>query len=472
MTEPVLKSPEAALPRGGLTLRTRLGLVLTLVFGVILGVSTAVVIHKARGAVAQEVRSTANLALQLLEMALGDLEGREAGADAAGAEERFTRHIAELARTRHLRIELSGADGRVLAPPLATPGERDPAAPGWFVRLVQPDALELRRALDLPGLPAGEVVVRADPADEIEEAWQEAWPLLGLLASCLGLSILAVFFAVDRSLRPIEAIERALARIEGGDYATRVPRLGLPELDRIGRKVDHMSRVLEQAREDNRALVKRGLAIQEAERRYLAQELHDEMGQSISAIKAVAVSMGKRLAGVDGDLGASARTIVEASSRMYEAVRGMMRRLRPAALDELGLAPALENMVDDWNAHHEDVFCSLSLVALPRSLPDEVEIGLYRIVQECLTNVARHAAASRVDVRLTLEQPPGGGGPQVVLEVQDDGIGLPEPAPARGFGLRGIRERVESLRGGFELANAGGARLRVTLPACLEAAQG
>lgn len=464
-------TPGAALrPPARASLASRLVAVLALVFALVLGAGAAVVIHNARQAVSQELRSTANLALQLLEVA-------SAVEALPGAEQRvlwgFRQHIRELERTRHLRIELLGSGGELLAP--APPRRVRPAvsgAPAWFAGLVRPDSMELRRSLQWPGLPAGELVIRPDPADEIAEAWEESWPLLALLATCFAACVAAVFIAVNRSLRPIEAIERALVAIEQGAYDTRVPPLRLPELDRIGAKIDHLAGVLERARADNRALVKRGLAIQEAERRYLAQELHDEMGQSISAIKAVAVSITQRPEGGDSQTRTSAGTIADICSRMHDVVRGLMRRLRPAALDELGLQAALENMVDDWNALHEEVFCSLEARALPPGLPEEVEIGIYRIVQECLTNVARHAGASRVDVSLravrgATEQ---GAGPRVLeLVVRDDGVGLPDSPPGQGFGLRGMRERVEALGGHIELGNQGGAFLRVRLPLASEA---
>ncbi|MGH8596305.1 MAG: histidine kinase [Gammaproteobacteria bacterium] len=108
----------------------------------------------------------------------------------------------------------------------------------------------------------------------------------------------------------------------------------------------------ERARHDaEMSLAHRALAIREEERKHLAHELHDEMGQSISAIKALAVSIAQRDTSVDHRIRQSAATIAEVSTHIYEKVRQLMSQLRPTALDELGLQSALEDMIDDWNSH-------------------------------------------------------------------------------------------------------------------------
>lgn len=442
-----------------LSLRARLALLITLVFTVVLGIGAAFVIGKARESVVKDVLSTADLTLQIIALSLS-----AQGPGTSDTRSEFAALIDALHRTRHLDLALEDAERRPVLAPRHAATARDLDAPAWFVRLVEPGPLELRRPLALPGLPPGWIVARANPDDEIDEAWAESWPLLALLLVCLLLSLAAVHAAIGGALRPVAAIEGALAAIETGDYGTRLPALSLPELDVIARRINHMAGVLQQSRADNRALVKRGLALQEEERRYLAQELHDEMGQSISAIKAVAVAIAQRESALDPQVRAAAQTISDVSGRMYGVVRAMMRRLRPAVLDELGLTAALMNMIDEWNTVHEDVFCALSIETPLEDGGAEVEIGLYRIVQECLTNVARHAQARRVEVRLTRGL--GDQSDVVELDVRDDGRGIERPPAAHCFGLRGVRERVEALGGTLviESAPGQGTAVRVRLP--------
>jgi two-component system sensor histidine kinase UhpB len=231
----------------------------------------------------------------------------------------------------------------------------------------------------------------------------------------------------------------------------------LPELAVLASKFNRMAEVLDRSREQNRQLARQTLAIQEDERRALAHELHDELGQSISAINAVAASIAQ-----SGSAGAAAATIAEISSRMYAVVRGMLRRLRPVLLDEFGLVRALQDLVDGWNDRHADAFCRLTVRGSFDDFGDALKVSVYRIIQECLTNASKHAAASEVTVDLERT-----AGAAARLRVADDGVGFePATAPA-GLGLLGMRERVDALRGTFALTAAPGrgVRIAIELPA-------
>jgi two-component system sensor histidine kinase UhpB len=343
---------------------------------------------------------------------------------------------------------------------------RPAEAPDWFVRLVKPPALQLTRNIapaDSYGL---QVVIEADPADEISEAWKEARALLGLLVVFCLLANGLVYFTLGRSMKPIDSILNALDNIERGDYKSRLPSIGLPELDVIVEKFNHMAEVLERSRAQNRLLAQKSLAIQEQERRYLAHELHDELGQSVSAIKALAVSIGQRTA-AQPEIAQSTQTIVDTSQRIYDVVRGMMRRLRPVILDELGLVPALQNVVDEWNDRHEETFCRLSVDGDLSALTDEAKINIFRIVQEALTNIAKHARATEVEVSIRRTVRDIGGMREIVeISMADNGIGFDAQHTTAGLGLLGMRERTEALNGQFELRSAPGAgvRIRIILP--------
>src|SRR5690606_27185047 len=113
-------------------------------------------------------------------------------------------------------------------------------------------------------------------------------------------------------------------------------------------------------------------------------------------------------------------------------VRGMMSRLRPAILDEMGLVPAVQVMVDEWNHNHRETFCSLRVTGSFDSLDGEQQISVYRIIQEALTNVARHAVAERVDVLLSADD-------GYRLVIADNGRGYDSMAVQQGMGLSGIR---------------------------------
>jgi two-component system, NarL family, sensor histidine kinase UhpB len=448
-----------------MSLRFRLNLLVSLLSVAILALGAWLVIHNARRAVFEEVQSTANLTLQLLDLASTEPDG----AASPNARSRLLDRLDALDDIRHLRIVLAEGDTES---PLAGIERNDDGAyaPAWFAKLVAPPQMEFR--FSIPSSADGEperaaVVLRTDATDEINEAWTDARSVLGLV---LGFAVIAnalFFFAVGRWLRPLERVVSALEGIEHGDYSARLPSFELPELTVLSRKFNHMAEALERSRDENRELTQRSLEIQENERRHLAQELHDELGQSISAIKAVAVSIGKGRNERDDAIGRAAATIADVATDMYSAVTGLMHRLRPLRLDEFGLVPALEGLVDGWNERHPEAFCSLSARGRFDRLGGQIAINVYRIVQESLTNAAKHSRAS--EIRIELEHDTGPRGGNLRLDIRDDGEGFDPDRARLGLGLIGMRERTEALGGKLELRAAPGRgvaiRIEVPVPA-------
>jgi two-component system sensor histidine kinase UhpB len=213
--------------------------------------------------------------------------------------------------------------------------------------------------------------------------------------------------------------------------------------------VNKLTSVLGSTRVENERLAIQSLTIQEQERRRLAQELNDSLGQSVSAIKAMAVSINMRTRDSDPMLATNARNIEKISEEAYKSVRDMMAWLRPAVLDELGLELALQQMVDDWNVHHEDTFCRLNIDGDFSGLDEHQRINLFRMVQECLTNIAKYARAEKVDIALS-------GKEIITLQIRDDGLGFDTDKAGKGMGLGGMRNRVTSLQGTFELTTKPG----------------
>ena len=203
---------------------------------------------------------------------------------------------------------------------------------------------------------------------------------------------------------------------------------------------------------ENRELAHQHLRIQESERKHLARELHDELGQYLNAIKLDAVSIREDAA---GSAQASAR-IVQAVDHVHGVVSDMIRRLRPAGLDELGLVAALENCVDHWQQRLPAARFSLAARGSFEGLSELLNLTLYRLIQEGLTNSYKHAGATQIEVQLRREGA-AQGGEDIVLTVRDDGRGTDLIQRKPGFGLSGMRERVELLGGRFSLDSTPGA---------------
>lgn len=207
----------------------------------------------------------------------------------------------------------------------------------------------------------------------------------------------------------------------------------------------------------NRELARQLIAVQESERLALARELHDELGQGCTAIRAEAALI--RLCGA-ADRAATLAGVERAdraAQQLYQTVRGMLRRLRPANLDELGLVAALQELCESWE-ERSGVPCIFHHEALPDALDDAIEIALYRVTQEALTNVMRHAQAANVHVKLGRR-----GEGELQLCVQDDGRGMDLAASTRGLGLLGATERAAALGGDLEVQPAPGGGVRLTL---------
>jgi glucose-6-phosphate-specific signal transduction histidine kinase len=208
-------------------------------------------------------------------------------------------------------------------------------------------------------------------------------------------------------------------------------------------------RGLADALAENRRLSQKYLLAQEEERRSVARELHDELGQCLNAIKLDATAIRDHPAGAPREVVEGALAIIEVSTRMSDVTRGLMERLRPVALDELGLADALRHLVSQWQRRNPDVSCTLELRGRLDDLGEELNISLYRVVQECLTNVSRHAGASAVEVQVQGATP---AHEEVRVRIRDDGVGMPAEAGKRkGLGLAGLRERVTALGGRLEV---------------------
>jgi two-component system, NarL family, sensor histidine kinase UhpB len=207
---------------------------------------------------------------------------------------------------------------------------------------------------------------------------------------------------------------------------------------------------------DNRRLAQQYVELQEAERKALARELHDELGQYLNVIKLDAVGLRDDQRALPPAMQQRAGAIVENCNHIHGALATLIRELRPAGLDELGLAAAVEHCVQTWRTRLAGVSLGLSISGDFTTLPESMAVTLYRLVQEAMTNVAKHSAARHVTIHLKRAADGALGGERVEVTVADDGVGTAAGLPTRGLGLIGMRERVMALRGELVLASTPG----------------
>jgi two-component system, NarL family, sensor histidine kinase UhpB len=220
---------------------------------------------------------------------------------------------------------------------------------------------------------------------------------------------------------------------------------------------------LAEAFAENRRLAQRYLDMQEYERKALARDLHDELGQYINAIKLDAVAIR------EGEISEDARAVVLGMigniDRVYAVVGGLIRELRPVGLDDLGVAAALEHCVGDWRQRLDTTDIQLSIDGDLSRLDGVRALALYRLVQEAMTNVARHASARRVEIRIATLQD-GGAPERIAVTIADDGRGADLSKPRTGLGLVGMRERTAAFGGtlAIESERGSGFKLEASIP--------
>jgi two-component system sensor histidine kinase UhpB len=216
---------------------------------------------------------------------------------------------------------------------------------------------------------------------------------------------------------------------------------------------------LARALAENKRLAQQYVDMQEYERKALARDLHDELGQYLNAIKLDAVSIRESMTAHPG-VHEVARAMIANIDRVYGVVTGLIRRLRPVGFDDLGVTAALEHCINDWRSRLPLTTIELSMTGDFETLDETRGLVLYRLVQEALTNIARHAHATRVEIRIAAGRAADPGQCMEIL-VADNGAGADLGAPRPGLGLVGMRERVSALGGSITLASEPGAGFRV-----------
>lgn len=415
----------------------------------VLCVGSSIAIWQARTAVKDEVESSINLAVQLITFSFVQMpQTMQNHAD-------WLSRFQALKVTRHLNIQVQQPAGQLITlgqKKAQTVTEDQP--PLWFVNLVAGDYARVEHnIIGLNNQPL-KVIIEANPLDEITEVWQES---LGFLTSLLLLTLftfLTVNLVFAKALKSIAVIVNALKVIETGDYQRTLPEFAIQEYDSIAKAINHMTGELNNSQQENRALTQHSLLIQEEERQRLSQELHDELGQSLTAIKVMAVTA----AHAKADLKQAIGNIVSICDHLMTVVRSMMQQLHPLILSELGLKAAMEDLQQHWAVRKPELQVSIDCPDEVDSLDIKITIQVFRVVQECLTNIMRHAHARQAYIRLSIIAPaiaeaehPGTANKMLFIQVTDDGHGCDPQQLKSGFGLAGMRERINSLGGTFAI---------------------
>ncbi len=395
-----------------MSLRLQINLLIAALLSIFVAVVFAFDVFSTRNSVREEIQASNVVAAQLM----ANFVLREGEQDRLA----LVNYLSRLGRVRATDISLQDASGGVVyrSPPSTYKAGRD--APAWYAALVAPDPI--RQELHLP---FGDLVIEANATRAVLDGWDDAVRLFEFGIVIVLVGNLFVFWLVGRTTRPFRLIASGLKDMQAGAYDTRLPGFVTAEASEIAQAFNRMAQSIQdnlgarrEALEANIRLEQSrelALTIQnrlEEERRQIARELHDETGQSVTAIRSLALSLVQRLGEGDAQARESAQLIADTAAQLYAAMHDLIPRLRPVALDNLGLAAALEEQVSEWRRQHADVEFVMTLGPLPQDLGESYALAAFRIVQEAATNALRHARPALIAIDARADAHAGAGNPR------------------------------------------------------------
>jgi len=402
--------------------------------------------------------------------ALTDLLVAAEAASRVGDEAHLAALEAQLAagRYRHLVASWSDSPG--------TPPSR-PAAKGLLHRGLDAWLPEAPSELAAHRIRIGEreLVLRPAPDNERDEVLGDAAALLATVLAVLVVMVVCMRALVQRALAPVRHLQAGLARLEQGAVRADFPALRLNEYALIATGIDAMSHALGQAQAAQQRLTQQLIDVQEQERREISQELHDELGQHLTALSATVALLRRHGARLPPEqLEACATELHTGVRQISTSLRSVLNHLLPRRIATDGLRRELVALVDSWRDRVARLQIDASIPPLLPALSAEAGLALYRCLQEALTNVVRHSGASAVRVELVVR------GDMLHLRVADNGhASRPDAVESEtqqdatfaagitpGRGLRGLRERLDRVGGRLSLRSddAAGLRFEVQLP--------
>jgi two-component system sensor histidine kinase UhpB len=422
-----------------MSLRFRLICLIAIVLIASLAVEGTIVSFNASRSVETEMNSALQVGQQIVKSALAQFpETSDRRRDLETLEAAFKGN-------RHLRVSLTSGAAATVEPSLE--GSHFGTVPSWFVRFLGIIPVAARVPIAIAGQDYGSILIETDPTNEILEVWNDLGDGLTVLTLFFGLNILLIYVFIGRALRPLDHLADALKQISHGDYKLRIGGNSVPELSRLQGSFNRMAFELAEMDEEKRRLNEQLLTLQEEERSEIARDLHDEISPFLFAVN-VDLATISRLAnqGQSAEIAGEIRSTLETVSHMQRQIRTMLGRLRPGVLADFGLAAAIMSIVEFWRRRHPGTSFKVSLPPAGASFGALIDITIYRIVQESLSNAVRHGNPAEISVSVTSAPADGVVPDRVTVEVANDGQGMDKTA-GFGFGLTGMQERVQALGG-------------------------
>lgn len=438
-----------------MSLLLRINLFVTVLFVTVFLLVSGQALLDAKQRIQHEVAENATLSSTVVDAYLALFQSHPHLFDSKQSDIAKLFHLDQFNNLDYLIIEFIDVDGKMVASNVANAEKQSHFMPLWLQHqlslllghpppIIQPVFHHLKHL--------GDIVIRVDMDRALRDVWYQAQLTILPVIIFIGLAIITLMTFVYWLLKPISELIRRSDALQS-TAGHKAPLLRIAELPKRLRRIGSE---LTQSNEQLNQLNHQIIHLQEDERRRLSAELHDELGQHITAI-------GFEAAAIESETDInhahqSANAIAALAREMKDIVRSMLQRLRPAEIELMGLEAAIQEMVDEWRQRHAQLQVSLRQHGQPSRLSEAAQLSLYRLVQEGLTNISRHAGKQTVHVDIAIEH----SNTHTSVAIKDDGQGCNLNSQQTGFGLKGMRERVERLSGTLKLLSQPGEGMSVS----------
>lgn len=424
-----------------LSLKSQLLVSVSLIMLVGFLIGGSVILHNAHQAVEAEIESTFALSKQLIESLNAEQTTKANKLDLLPDSIKASRHLEILRQENYVA-------------PVEVQSIHINNVPNWFVKLVYPrKTLKTNRVIR--DQHSNNLILIADPADEIQEIWEDVRDLLVLAMTLFISSLILIYFSIWRGLRPLKVLQHGFKALESNQLDIEITEKTVPELKQLHKSFNQMVKTLRKTTQDKQNLSRKLVSLQESERSNIARELHDEVGPYLFSLRVTNSNLNKTYQN-DRNNEEKVISYIEkidhTTEQLQLQIKQLLKKLRPMILNDLSLNDAILDLLDIFKTSDPSINWELEYT-MDIETSDAINVTLYRIIQECLTNIGKHSNATKALVSLSTVPVLKDGvitKHNIVLTVEDDGQGISGKASQSSYGLIGIQERVEALGGCYE----------------------
>ena len=421
-----------------MSLKLRLLIYINLLLLVAIFIGLVAIISSAKNNVRQEILSTQSLAVFAIENGI-----EKNPENYVRQEKEGSLGLANLNELRHLKIQFFNKNNQ-LRDQTSSDLSMLTIPPNWFISIMENFSTilpEKRINIKIEGKEFGYILINPEPKYEYSEIWQQIISGFLVILLFFGLVNIMIFVVFYHTLKPINSIIEGFQKLEDENYKARIKKTNIKELDIIGKKFNEMVKKLREGNVKIHKLSQDLINVQEQEKKELARNLHDEFGQSLTAIQAEAASIKKSKKEESTIL--ALNSIIKISKNMMLSTRELIKKLSLGILEEMGFEIAITDLVNNWSKRN--LSSKLNFVYdrnLDNLIPPSFEGQIYRIIQEALTNITKHSISKIVNISILLKN----NKKNLEIKIFNNGV-KNKLNKENGIGLLGMIERVNQMNG-------------------------